>query len=247
MPDAAESTGHPPQRRLGVLIPSSNTVVESELARALPHNVSLHSARLPHLGRVEPDAVGAMCDNIERAALMLASAAVDLIVVFAAVPTLLRGDRSDREIALLVSEVTGTPSTTTSSAMIAALRELKVRRLALGTPFVPSINEKVVAFLRAHDFEVLADRGLAIQANVDIGRLSPESARRMAIEIDQPQADAVLLACTNWQTLEAIDAAEQAIGKPVITTTQASLWQVSRLLGVPVRAYGRLMRGDATS
>lgn len=234
-----QSTGEAPDasvestKRVAVLIPSSNTSVEAELGRALPVSVSLHSSRLNHFSGVDPDAVEVMVQDIERASLLVATAGVDLIFVCATVPSLYYGEGFDRQIAQRIESITGIPATTTSSAMLAALRELKVKRLVLGSPFVPAMNEKIVTFLRANGFEVLANRGLGIEENIRIGRLPPEVAGKMAQDMDIPEADAVLLACTNWQTLKAIDAAERSIGKPVVTTTQASLWGMLRALGLP--------------
>jgi len=241
--EAAPGMGFEDMKRVAVLIPSSNTSVEMELSRALPLSVSLHSSRLSHFTGVDPAAVEVMVQDIERASRLVATAGVDLIFVCATVPSLYHGEGFDRRIAQRIESITGIPATTTSSAMLAALRELKVRRLVLGTPFVPAMNEKIVAFLRANGFEVLADCGLGIEQNLQIGRLPPEVAMKMVEEIDMPEADAVLLACTNWQTLKTIDAAERSIGKPLVTTTQASLWGILRALGLPpiVPKMGRLL------
>lgn len=235
-------------KRLAVLIPSSNTSVETELGRHLPLGVTLHSSRLTHFAGVDPAAVEIMVDDIERASRLVATAGVDLIFVFATVPSLIRGGNTDEQIARRIEDATGIRATTTSTAMLAALREMNIRRLVLGTPFKKSMNEKIVAFLKSHDFDVLADRGLAIEENLAIGKLGPDSVQEMVEKIDIADADAVLLACTNWQTLNAIDRAERTVGKPVITTTQASLWWVLKSFGLPATkpGLGRLLAPSST-
>lgn len=230
-------------RRVGVLIPSSNTSVESELSQALAPDVTVHSGRLSHFTGVDPAAVEVMVADVERVSQLVATAAMDLMFLCATVPSLLRGHGFDKEIGARIAKLTGTPTQTTSSAMIDALNVLGVRKLVLGTPFVPAMNQRIVTFLAASGFEVLAEKGLAIEDNIAIGRLPPESAFEAAVAIDRPDADAVLLACTNWRTLPVIDALEVRLGKPVITTTQASLHGILRALGLPaMRAgYGRLL------
>jgi maleate cis-trans isomerase len=230
-------------KRLGVLIPSSNTSVEIELSRSLPSSVTLHSGRLPLLAGVEPEAVELMVQDIESVSLLLASAGVDLIMLFATVPSLLHGHGFDKKIAERIKAITGIPAITTSTAMLDALQLVGATRVVLGTPFVSSMNAKIVHFLKGSGVEVLADRGLEILENQRIGRLEPQSAYEMAVSLDRPDADAILLACTNWQTLPAIEKAEALLGKPVITTTQASLRAVLQAFGLPTEnGPGKLFR-----
>lgn len=243
-PDLLEADAADAGKRVAVLIPSSNTSVEAELMRALPSSVTLHSSRLTHFTGVDPAAVEIMVNDIERASRLVATAGMDLIFLFATVPSLYHGLGFDIQTAQRIQNITGIPAATTSSAMLAALDAMKVRRLVLGTPFIPAMNERIVAFLQANGVEVIAHLGLAIEENLRIGRLPPRVARQVVEEIDVPEADAVLLACTNWRTLDAIDDAERSIGKPVITTTQASLWAMLNALGVPAATAGpgRLLR-----
>ena len=79
-----------PCKRVGGLIPSSNTSLESELSRALPSTVTLHSSRLAHFAGVDPAAVEVMVADIDRAADLVATAAMALIFVCATLPSLLR-------------------------------------------------------------------------------------------------------------------------------------------------------------
>jgi len=235
-------------RRLGILIPSSNTSVEAELSRALPATVTLHSSRLTHLSGVDPDAVEVMVQDVERASSLIGSAGMDLIMLFATVPSLFRGPNFDKEIAARITALTGTPTITTSTAMLDALRLMGAKRLALGTPFMPSMNARIVHFLESNGFEVATNQGLCIEDNLVIGRLAPQSAYELAVEIDRPDVDTVLLACTNWQTLPVIEKLEARLGKPVITTTQASLKAIVNTLGFhpAIAGLGRLFETDRT-
>ena len=219
--------------RLGVLIPSSNTSVEEELGHTLPKEVSLHSSRLSHLSGVEPKAIEAMVRDVERASTLIASAGMDLLVLFATIPSLFHGKGFDEKIAKRMEELTGTKTITTSTAMLEALNLVGTKKLVLGTPFINSVNDKIVHFLESNGFEVLLYKGLGIEDNLSIGRLPPQSAFDLAIEIDQTDADTVLLACTNWRTLPMIESIESHLNKPVITTTQASLKAILTTLSLP--------------
>ncbi|HEV7803587.1 MAG TPA: decarboxylase, partial [Burkholderiales bacterium] len=100
------------------------------------------------------------------------------------------------------------------------------------------------SFLEASGVEVADMKGLALVDNLVVGRLGPETAYDLALKVDRSDADAIVLSCTNWQTMEAIERIERETGKPVITTTQASIWAALRIIGhrEPVGGYGRLLR-----
>ena len=120
---------------------------------------------------------------------------------------------------------------TTSTAVIDALTKLNVRSVVLGTPFVPAMNVPIVNFLEASGYKVLAAKGLGYGDNVEIGRLRADSAYELARELDRFDADAFLFVCTNWRLLPIIEKIEADFNKPVITSTQASLYGALRALG----------------
>lgn len=229
--------------RIGLIVPSSNTTVEPEFYRALPRGVTLHTARL-YLTRISPDSILGMVQDLETQAKLLASADVDVIVLGATAPSFLKGLGYDREIIAKIEAATGKRATTTSTALVQAIRHFGARRVALGSAYDEKVNGIARAFLEASGFEVPVMDGLALVDNLVVGRLGPETAHELALKVDRPDLDAIVLACTNWQTLDAIEGIEKATGKPVISTTQASIWAALRAIGhdAPVPGYGRLLR-----
>jgi maleate isomerase len=234
--------------RIGLLVPSSNTTVEPEFYRALPESVTLHVMRL-FLTRIEPSAIQATADELDRAASLLATADVDVIVLGATAPSFLKGPGYDRELIGRIEAVTGTRATTTSTAMLRALHVIGARKVALGSAYTAEVNDIAAAFLEANGFEVVSKRGLGYVDNLAVGRLEPETAYELGRAVDSAEADAVLLACTNWQTMAVIDRLEGAIGKPVLSTSQVSVWDALRHIGyrAPVAGYGRLLGGMLTT
>jgi maleate isomerase len=218
------------QGRIGLLVPSSNTTVEPEFYRALPPGITLHCARL-YLTRIDPESIHRTQDELERESRSLASADVDVIVLGATAPSFLHGVGYDRELIARIESATGKRATTTSTAMLAALRALGARRIGLGSAYDATVNGIAAAFLEANGLQVLRREGLGYVDNLEVGRLAPETALEVARRVDDPQADAVLLACTNWRSLHAVEPLEAELGKPVVTTTQASLWQALRMVG----------------
>ena len=229
--------------RIGLLVPSSNTTVEPEFYRALPPGVTLHVARL-FLTQIAPEAILSLVQDLETQSRGLASADVDVIVLGATAPSFLKGLGYDRELIARIEAATGKRATTTSTALIAALRHLGVSRVVLGAAYDDKVNAIAQAFLEANGIEVLAAQGLGMVDNLAVGRLGSDSAYELARRIDRPDAEAIVLACTNWKTMDAIERLERELGKPVISTTQASLWAALRMIGriEGVAGYGRLLR-----
>ncbi len=229
--------------RIGLLVPSSNTTVEPEFYRALPPGVTLHVARL-FLTQIAPDAILGIVQDLEAQSRGLATADVDVIVLGATAPSFLKGLGYDRELIARIEAATGKRATTTSTALIEALRHLGVSRVVLGAAYDDRVNAIAQAFLEANGIEVLAAQGLGMVDNLAVGRLGSDSAYELARRIDRPDAEAIVLACTNWKTMDAIDRLERELGKPVISTTQASLWAALRMIGriEGVAGYGVLLR-----
>lgn len=236
------------EQRIGLMLPSSNTGIETEFVRSLPSDITVHSARLPLFEKVDPEAIELMSRDIENASRLLATAAVDLLFVGATVPSLLNGLGHDKKMIGRIHELTGIRATTTSTAVIDSLTKLGVHKLVLGTPFIERMNVPIVTFLEASGFQVVAAKGLGYGDNVEIGRLPPESAYRLAKELDHPDAEAFLFVCTNWRLLPIIESIEAEFGKPVVTSNQASLRGALAALGRPTRlpGCGRLLADGAT-
>ena len=235
-------------RRIGLLVPSSNTTVEPEFYRALPREVTLHTARL-FLTRISPDSILKMVEDLETQAKLLASADVDVIVLGATAPSFLKGLGYDRELIGKIEAATGKRATTTSTALVQAIGHLGARRIVLGSAYDEKVNGIASAFLEASGFEVVDVKGLSLVDNLVVGRLGSDTAYDLALKLNRAHADAIVLACTNWQTMEAIERIERETGKPVISTTQASVWAALRMIGYgqPVTGYGKLLREIATA
>jgi maleate isomerase len=189
--------------RIGLLVPSSNTTVEPEFYRALPREVTLHVARL-YLDKIATGTIASMVSDIEMQSRSLASADVDIIVLGAAAPSFLKGLGYDREMAKKIEAASGKRATTTSTALIEALQYLGVSRVVLGAAYDDKVNAIAKSFLEVNGFNVLDAQGLGLVDDLVVGRLDATSAYELARKIDRPDAEAIVLACTNWKTMDVI-------------------------------------------
>jgi maleate isomerase len=201
-------------RRIGLLLPSSNSVQEPDFVSVLPKHITLHVARM-RLNNVEADSTLRIVEEIETESQKLADVDADVIVLAATAPSSRKGVGYDQELIKRISAASGKPATTASTALLEALRALSIKRIVLGAPWSDAINRTAAAFIEANGFQVVAQEALGLVRNLDIGLLDPQTAYDIGRRLDRPDADAVMLACGNWSTFGVIDRLEQDLGKSV--------------------------------
>ena len=229
-------------RRIGILLPSSSSVQEADIGRALPDDITLHVARM-RLNNVDAESTLRIVQEIESESQKLADVDVDVIIFPATAPSSRSGPGYDQELIKRISAASGKPATTASTALLEALHVLSVKRIALGAPWSAAVNQSVTAFLHANGVEVVGQEALGHVRNLDIGLLDVETAFDVGRRVDKPDADAVMLACGNWSTFGIIDRLERDLGKPVLTTNQVSLWHALKMMGTrPLDGLGVLLK-----
>jgi maleate isomerase len=236
---------HSPQkdfRRIGLLVPSSSSVQERDIGRALPDDITLHVARM-RLSNVDAESTLRVVQEIETESQKLADADVDVIIFPATAPSSRNGIGYDRELIKRITAASGKPATTASTGLLEAFQALSIKRIALGAPWSAAVNQSVAAFIEANGVEVIAQEALGLVRNLEIGLLDAQTAYEVGRRVDRPDADAVMLACGNWSTFRIIDRLEQDLGKPVLTTNQVSLWHALAMMAMrPLGGLGVLLR-----
>ena len=231
--------------KIGRISPSPETVGAEEWRRSMPAGVCLVETRTL-LHDVTVDGLSETVKQVERAALELASAEVDVILQAGTAIAFFRGFGHDQELRRRIHDATGIKATTSLSAVVEALRTLKIQRLAIATSYLADIDTRLTDVLEKSGFEVAAIRGMGLKKSIEMGKVSPEKTYRLARDVVRlaPQADGILISCGNLRSFEAIEPLEIDTGLPVVTSNQAGLWQVLRMAGIkdPLSSLGRLLR-----
>jgi maleate isomerase len=234
------------RKRIGVMVPSTNTTCEADFTLVAPRGVTVHGQRLWLTNEANGDAAyQRMNAEIETGARYLATARVDVIAYGCTTGSFYKGPGWDREMLALIEREAGVPAVGTTPSVVAALRAFGARRVSVATPYPDWNNQRLRAYLEAQGFEVLnvdGEPGAAAAGNQGINDASPQSVIDFAARACRPEADALLCSCTAWRSVEAADALERRTGKPVVTSNQATIWMSLGALGVtaPVRGFGRL-------
>ena len=231
--------------KIGRISPSPETVGAEEWRLSMPNGVCLVETRTL-IYNVTVEGLSETVKQVERAALELASAEVDVILQAGTAIAFFRGFGYDQELSQRIHRATGIKATTSLTAVVDALRMLKIQRLAIATSYLADLDARLAEVLEKSGFEVAAIRGMGLKKSIDMGKVSPEKTYRLSREVvrSAPQADGILISCGNLRTFEAIEPLEMDTGLPVVTSNQAGLWQVLRMAGIKDRlAYlGRLLR-----
>ncbi|MGK2853381.1 MAG: maleate cis-trans isomerase family protein [Microbacteriaceae bacterium] len=130
-----------------------------------------------------------------------------------------------------VAAAAGVPASSTSIAFVDALRFLGLHRVAVAASYPDDVAQHFVAFLSAGGAEVVSMGTHGIYTAAEVGKLEPARVIEMVTAADHPDAEAVLVTDTAMHTLAIIERLEDAVGKPVLTANQVTVWKGLHLLG----------------
>lgn len=218
--------------RIGLILPSVNVTMEPDFYSWAPPGVTFHSTRA---GRTKLytsiDSANEMLENIEYSAKLISHTDPDITIFGCTSATFLMGAGGDIKISSRISKFANSPSLTTSSAVIAALKALEIHSLSVLTPYSSDINEIEVEFLQDYGFKVANIFGYEIKESLKIPRINPQEIYDTAKKICVGKEEALFISCTNLRAGEVVEELEKDLGIPVITSNQASLWALLRYLG----------------
>lgn len=225
---------------LALIVPTTNTVNEAEWKRMAPpgmhfplvrmqlhqHEEELYrdlDAALEDAGRAEPDVIAYACT------------AGSLVLPL---------DKLTR----YMERKAGVPCVATAPALVEACRALGLSKIALATPYHDALNEHERQFFTACGIETVRMAGLGIGAGgaheyVNIARVPEQQVYEHCRATDAPEADGMIISCTDFRTLAAIPRLEAELGKPVISSNLATFWAALRRAGIsrPIAGFGRLL------
>jgi maleate isomerase len=209
--------------RVGLIVPSSNTVAEVDFYRRLPAGATLHTARM-HLVETTPEGESAMLDDhLPGAIADLASARPDIVVFGCTSAGALRGNDYEAQLIARLAEQTGAEAISVAAAVRRAILARTTGRVGVITPYVDSLNDKIRESLQDDGIEVAAIRGLSITENFTIAEVEPERIREFALECFKgSEIDLLFASCTNFRAFDAREDIERDLGVPVVTSNHAA-------------------------
>lgn len=210
-------------KRIGLIVPSSNTTLEADFYRSFKREATIHTTRM-YLEVVTRENERKMIkEDLPGAVNLLKSVCPDVIVFGCTSGGALGGLVHDRRIAAEIEEKANTRCITVLSSVVDSLRKSGCKRVGVLTPYIKDVNEDIRASLIEAGFTVSFIRGMEIVDNIEVGRISPadicQFAKKAIPTSHHPQA--LFFSCTNWRALEALPRLKRMFKLPLITSSQA--------------------------
>lgn len=236
--------------RIGQIVPSSNTTMETEIPAMLlrrqtilPERFTFHSSRM-RMKKVTKEELVLMDKESDRCALELSDARVDVLGYACLVAIMSMGRGYHRESQARLHEVTranaaAAPVVSSAGALIEGLQAMGAKKVSVLTPYMKPLTGMVVDYIQHEGFEVLDSVSLEIPDNLEVGRQPSIAPAEHVKRLDTSGVDVVVLsACVQMPSLDAIQIVEDRLGKPVISAAVATVYRMLKVLGLETRVPG---------
>ncbi len=227
---------------LGLIFPVPRGVPEEGVAM-YPTGIKFEVTSLD-LKTMTPEGYDAVLPDIPAAARSLKSAGVEGIVLMGTSLTFYKGSHFNSELTFAVKDASGLPATTMSTAIVEGLRGVGATKIVAATAYNDEVNDRLRTFLTESGFEVVYVEGMGIEAVEGVDSVTQADLIEFAAKVHKASegADAMLVSCGGFRTLEIIAPVEERTGLPVVSSTPAAIWAGARLVGLSgkTEGFGRL-------
>jgi maleate cis-trans isomerase len=233
--------------KIGVLVPFTNTNLEADMMLMRAPDTTVHFQRM---GGYDVDEIpgsdqmaGLGASDISHDLRMISGVRPDVVLYGCTSATLTHGPGFDAQLAEDIKAGSGALSLTAAGSLVAGIKAVGATRVGFSSPYLGEINQQAMDFLAANGIETVkcADVGREL-GNYGQGELTPQEVFDLACQADHPDAQAIVLSCTDMRSVEAITRIEGHLNKPVVTSNQAMMFCLMRALHLPrhVGLPGRL-------
>jgi maleate isomerase len=243
--------------RVGLIVPSSNTTMETEIPAMLarraafaPERFTFHSSRM-RMKKVSPEELAQMDRESDRCAAELADARCAAMAYACLVAIMATGPRYHLQSQARLGKVTEdaggkAPVVTSAGALVDALGVLGAKKISVVTPYMKPLTKLVVGYIEDTGVEVKDAISLEVADNLEVGRLDPMNLVEHAARLDTKGVDAVVLsACVQMPSLPAIPVVEKKLGLPVLSAAVATTYALLKAMSLEPRVpeAGALLAG----
>lgn len=235
--------GRHARAKIGFVLLATEQTIEDDMFQLRPEGVGVHFARAAIPDSITVESLTRHAGDLARAAeTILPDGSLDVICYACTSGSLVVGE--ENVFAELRKGAPKAEPTSIIAAVLNALRTLGATRVAVATPYLDEINQQEADYMAAAGFEITNIQGLNLEKDSDMIRVRPEFLAEFAASVDTPDADALFISCGALRSLDIIEALEQKVGKPIICSNQAMMWDVLRRAGINdrIEGYGSLLR-----
>ncbi len=214
--------------RIGLILPSINTLTEPEFFGAVVSGATFHSARI-FMAETSIDDLESMNKSVGEACKLLSSTTPDLIVYACTSGSFVAGKDGLCALMARINVATGCPVVATSDAMLHAFAHFGMQKLALVTPYPDEVTNSEEVFLRSNGCDVVYSKGLG-RSGKNVRQAPVSDVERLVEEASRTAADVIFVSCTDLESFRHVANWEQRFGKRILTSNQVTLWQILKTL-----------------
>lgn len=239
--------------RIGMLTPSSNTVLEqvaSAILRDLPE-ISLHCSRLrvTEISLADASLKQFELDAYLAAAQLLADARVH-VIGWNGTSASWSGFENDERLCQAIKGEFGVDAATAVLAINELLEAFAVKKLALVTPYVTPVQNAIIDVYTSAGYACVSEHHFGEHVNYRFAEIGDEELNCAIRKVAEAKPDAVVIMCTNLRAAHLADRLESDLGIPVIDSIAAFVWKATQLCGArtdAIRGWGQLFSVNGTS
>ena len=215
--------------RVGLIVPSSNTVMETDFHQHLGES-TVSTTRIL-LEQVTRDAeIRMLEEDLPRAAQLIRTTAPDVVVFGCTSAGSLEGLAYDEGIGKMLGQRTGAQAVTVIRAVLMQLQRNRPRKIAVFTPYQEDLTSSVTRCIEEGGYAVVKAKGMGIRENLEIAMVTPaEIIRFVESQMEGISADCLFLSCTNWRALDTIEPLRRKLGIPIVSSNQAAIDTVRQM------------------
>ncbi len=243
--------------RIGQIVPSSNTTMETEIPAILrareaqfPERFTFHSSRM-RMKKVTKEELASMDADSDRCAIELSDARVDVMgyACLVAIMSMGRGYHRVSESRLhqrTVENGAPSPVVTSAGALVDSLHTLGAKKVSILTPYMKPLTQMVIDYIESEGIEVVDSISLEISDNLEVGRQDSRAPIEITKKLKTDGVDVLVAsACVQMPSLLSVQAIEDRVGIPVVSTAIATTYQMLKKLGLStsVSGFGALLSG----
>ncbi|MCW2760114.1 MAG: Asp/Glu/hydantoin racemase [Marmoricola sp.] len=235
---------------VGVIMPSTNTIVEHDYSMLQPPGVTFHYGR-SYITEPDLDSDSAFDDLIkaieagnENALRDVLTCKPDYMTMGMSAETFWDGAAGNEKFEAHIRDVTQLGVTTGATAVRTALETYGAKKLAFVSPYMSVGDDHVIQYFTDHGYEITAHHGLKCESATAMGRVTEDELVKVLLELNESNPDVIVQTGTNLSMLRLADAAERFLRKPVIAINAACVWHTLRQLGIndQMTGFGSLLR-----
>jgi maleate isomerase len=220
-------------KRVGVLVPASNAIVEPELSALAWHGVTVHFGRVGVDVELTDGALAHTTRDLAREARKLALVGLAALGYACTSGSFQGSGRVDATLVNRLSRASGVPATTATTAALHVLAQLGARRPVFCSPYEQRVHDRGVTYFHEAGLDVLSGACLGLSSNHEIAAVGSDEVAELVRASDDPAADAIFISCTGLGTASILGALGDELGKPVLSSNSVLASHIAELARTP--------------